>query len=61
MIYINLEQAIFQTANEEFHVKVAKTPEEIKALLEAGFCYVCERDGSMFFRKRKQIVKRKSK
>jgi hypothetical protein len=48
MVYINREQAIFQTANEEFHVKVAKTPEEIKALLEAGFCYVCERDGSMF-------------
>jgi hypothetical protein len=60
MIYINLEQALFRTANEEFHVKVAKPPEE-KALLEVGFCYVCERNGSMFFRKPKQIVKRKSK
>jgi len=55
-----LEQALFQTADEGFHVKVAKTPEEIKALLEAGFCYVCERDDLIFFKKRKQIVKRKS-
>jgi len=53
MIYINLENAIFQTTNEEFHVKVAETPEEIKGLLEAGFEYICEKDSLMFFRKRK--------
>jgi len=53
MIYINLENAIFQTTNEEFHVKVAKTPEEIKGLLETGFEYICEKSGLMFFRKRK--------
>ncbi|MEM3881677.1 MAG: tyrosine-type recombinase/integrase, partial [Candidatus Bathyarchaeia archaeon] len=39
--------------NSEYHVKTAKTPEEIKELLEAGFEYVCERDGLLFFRKRK--------
>ena len=53
MIYINLENAIFQTTNEEFHVKVAKTPEEVKGLLETGFEYICEKGGLMFFRKRK--------
>jgi hypothetical protein len=26
---------------------------EIKALLEVGFEYVCEKDGLLFFRKRK--------
>ena len=52
-IYINIEQALFEEAPEEFHVKVAEKPDEIKALLEVGFEYVCERDGLMFFRKRK--------
>ncbi|MEM3726482.1 MAG: site-specific integrase [Candidatus Bathyarchaeia archaeon] len=52
-IYIDIEQALFQTQNDEFHVKVASTPDEIKALLEVGFEYVCEKDGLLFFRKRK--------
>ncbi len=52
-VYINIEQALFQHPDDEFHVRVAKTPEEIKELLEAGFDYVCEKDGLMFFRKRK--------
>jgi len=34
-------------------VKIAKTPDEIKELLEVGFEYVCEKDGLMFFRKRR--------
>jgi hypothetical protein len=38
---------------EEFHFKIAQTPEEIKGLLEAGFEYVCEKDGLLFFGKRK--------
>jgi integrase len=53
MIYINLENASFQATNEEFNVKVAKTLEEIKALLEVGFEYICEKDGLLFLRKRK--------
>lgn len=53
MIYINLEYAYFGEYNEDFHVKVASVPNEIKALLEVGFEYVCEKDGLMFFRKRK--------
>jgi hypothetical protein len=51
--YINIEQALFQTQNDEFHVKTALTPEEIKSLLEVGFEYICEKDGLLFFRKRK--------
>jgi integrase len=54
LTYINIERAIFGCPDSsEFHVKVAQTPEEIKALLEVGFEYVCEKDGLLFFRKRK--------
>ena len=53
LIYVNLESAIFQTENDNFHVKTAKTPEEITQLLEVGFEYICEKDGLIFFRKRK--------
>lgn len=53
LLYIQLEQALYGEDNGEFHVKTAKTPEEIKALLEAGFEYVCQKDDLLFFRKRK--------
>jgi integrase len=53
LIYVNLESAIFQTENDSFHVKTARTSEEISQVLEVGFEYVCEKDGLMFFRKRK--------
>ena len=54
LTYINIERAIFSSSDSsEFHVKVTKTPEEIKSLLEVGFEYVCEKDGLLFFRKRK--------
>jgi len=53
-IYITLERTIFgDPYNQEFHAKVASTPEEIKALSEVGYEYVCEKDGLLFFRKRK--------
>jgi len=53
-LYINLEKAIFgDTYYQEYHVKVASTPQEIKALLEVGYEYVCEKDSLLFFRKRK--------
>ncbi len=38
---------------DEFICKVAKNTEEIQELIEKGFEYVCERDGLLFFRKRK--------
>ncbi|RJS68580.1 site-specific integrase [Candidatus Bathyarchaeota archaeon] len=54
LIYITIEKALFQHGlDEEFHVRVAQKPEEIKALLEAGFEYVLQKDGLAFFRKRK--------
>ncbi|UCE57813.1 MAG: site-specific integrase [Candidatus Bathyarchaeota archaeon] len=38
---------------DEYHVKVAKTLEEVKELLTAGFEYVKDHDGISVFRKRK--------
>ncbi|MBS7653699.1 MAG: hypothetical protein QXR06_04950 [Candidatus Bathyarchaeia archaeon] len=52
-IYITIEKTIFGEYNDEFTVKVARKLEEIKALLEAGFEYVYQKDMIMFFRKRK--------
>jgi integrase len=53
-IYIHIEKAIFlNTPPEEYHVKIAKTPEEITQLLETGFEYVLQKDGLTYFRKRK--------
>lgn len=53
LLYVQIAKTIFKNTTDEFTVKVAKTPEEIQQLLEVGFQYVCERDGLMFFRKRK--------
>ncbi len=53
LIYINLEKAIFQNADEEYHVKVAQTLEEACKLLEVGFEYVTDLNGAKLFRKRK--------
>ena len=54
MLYIQLEQAIFKEASDEFICRVAKNVEEAKNLIEAGFGYVCATlDNVMLFRKRK--------
>jgi len=47
-----LEEALFQ-GEIDYISKVAKTPGEICALIEAGFEYVTEMDGLKFFKKRK--------
>ncbi|MCW4045295.1 MAG: site-specific integrase [Candidatus Bathyarchaeota archaeon] len=53
-VYINIEHTLFEAgANDEFTVKIAEKPEEIKSLLEVGFEYVCQKDTLIFFRKRK--------
>lgn len=39
--------------NDEYTVKVVDSQEEVKALLEVGFEYVCQKDGLIFLRKRK--------
>jgi len=56
-IYITLENSVFQSENDDFHVAVAKTLDEACKLLEVGFDYVCDMDNVKFFRKRKQKVK----
>jgi hypothetical protein len=38
---------------DEYICRIAKKPEEIAQLIEAGFEYVCQQDGILFFRKRK--------
>jgi integrase len=53
MVYINLENAIFLEANDQYTCKVAKNINEISQLVEAGFEYVTELDGNKIFRKRK--------
>lgn len=52
-IYINIERTMFESACDEFTVKVTEKPEEVKALLESGFEYVCQKDSLAFLRKRK--------
>jgi len=52
-IYINIEHTLFEAgANDQFTVRIAEKPEEIKELLEAGFEYVCQKDSLIFLRKR---------
>jgi len=52
-IYINLERTIFEPSSNEYTVKIAKAPDEIKSLLDAGFEYVCNKEDLVFLRKRK--------
>lgn len=53
MIYINLEAAVFDETNDEFHVKVAETLDQACKLIEVGFDYVCDMNNAKIFRKRK--------
>ena len=54
LIYIDIENALFQNGREEeFYVRTAKTVEEACKLIEVGFEYVCDMDGVKIFRKRK--------
>jgi integrase len=53
LIYVNIEKALFQNTNEEFHVATARTVEEACRLIEVGFEYVNTIDGVHIYRKRK--------
>jgi hypothetical protein len=46
LLYIQPEKTLFKESSDEFMVKVAREHERIKALLEVGFEYVCEKDGA---------------
>jgi len=49
-----MEDTLFEAeANDEFTVKVAEKPEEIKVLLEIGFEYLLQKDNLIFLRKRR--------
>lgn len=52
-IYINIERTMFEPGSDEFTVKIAEKPEDMKTLLEIGFEYVCQREGLIFLRKPK--------
>jgi integrase len=51
--YIQIEKALFKNDAPNFIVKATKDTEEMQSLLEVGFEYVCQKDGLMFFRRRK--------
>lgn len=53
MIYINIENALFLTENDQWTCKTANNVTEATALIEAGFEYVTEIDGTKLFKKRK--------
>lgn len=52
-LYIHLDKVLFKESNDSFAVKAVRNVDEIASLLETGFEYHCEKDGMMFFRKRK--------
>jgi hypothetical protein len=52
-IYINIERTVFEPSSDEFTVKVTDNAEDVKALLEVGFEYVCQKDNLIFLKKRK--------
>ena len=51
MIYINPEQAVFATENDEFNVKAAGNLEEACKLIEVGFKYDTDMDGKKTIQK----------
>jgi integrase len=53
MIYINLENALFQETDENFTCKVAHNEQEEQELITAGFTYVNNRGELAFYKKRK--------
>jgi hypothetical protein len=52
LLYVQLEEALFQ-GEQDYISKIARTEKEICSLVEAGFEYVTEFDGTKIFRKRK--------
>jgi hypothetical protein len=53
LLYIQLEKHLYKEDLDTFVVKAVKNADEIPPLIEVGFEYHCEKDGLMFFRKRK--------
>jgi integrase len=53
LIYIQLEEALFNREPDEYICKVAETIEEAKNLIELGYQYICEFNQAKLFRRRK--------
>ena len=53
MIYINIENALFLTENDQWTCKTANNVTEATALIEAGFEYIQDINGIRLYRKRK--------
>lgn len=53
MIYITIEETLFQQRSDEFYSAVAETVEEARKLIEAGFEKIDEFNGVHIYRKRK--------
>ncbi len=53
MFYIQLEQAIFKEASDDFVTRVTRSVKGARSLVEAGFECVLEMNGLRLFRKRK--------
>ena len=53
MRYIDIADHVFKYKADEYTTRVAANVKGARALLEAGFEYVMDRDGVMIFRKRK--------
>lgn len=53
MLYIQLAEILFKETTDAFTVRIASKPDAIKQLLEVGFEFVCQKDGLLYFRKRK--------
>ena len=50
---LNLDQALFGEAKEEYHVKVVETIEEATNLIAVGYEYVSTMNKKQIYRKRK--------
>lgn len=53
LLHIQLEEAFFQHEDEASICNVASTLDEMTAMIEAGFEYVCTFNDATVFRKRK--------
>jgi len=53
LLYVQLDQKLFNESQDEFIVKTARTPEECTKLIEVGFQLADTMGGIHLYRKRK--------
>jgi NaMN:DMB phosphoribosyltransferase len=52
LVYIQIAEAVYSQETNDFICKIASTVEDAKALIEAGYEYVCDFNADKLFRKR---------